>query len=97
MDATRFRLQPLLRAFADRLDSYQFDWLHHLAGDLDTVSTHLHSGTCTFTFIEKQVINTECLEIGSISFKQIGKQERLQEITKKCIAVQKKQYLNFLY
>ncbi|KZT10336.1 uncharacterized protein LAESUDRAFT_755840 [Laetiporus sulphureus 93-53] len=47
-------------------------------------------------FIEKQVINTVCLEIGSISFKQIGKEERLQEIIKALVFIAKKRYLNFL-
>ncbi|KZT07515.1 uncharacterized protein LAESUDRAFT_758522 [Laetiporus sulphureus 93-53] len=67
-----------------------------LATELDKVCADLHTGTCTYTFVEKQVINKVCLEIGGISFKQIGKEERLQEITKALVFISKARYLHFL-
>ncbi|KZS99982.1 uncharacterized protein LAESUDRAFT_765044 [Laetiporus sulphureus 93-53] len=60
-----------------------------LATELDKVCADLHTGTCTYTFVEKQVINKVCLEIGGISFKQIGKEERLQEIAKALVFISK--------
>ena len=88
---------PYSVTFQYHLKDDQFGPLHILASELDKICADLHTGTCTYTFIEKQVINTFCLEIGSVSFKQIGKEERLQEIVKALIGIQKKRYLNFLY
>ena len=97
VDATRFRLQPILGAFAYHLKEDQIGPLHILAMQLDQVTAHLHTGTHSFTFVEKQVVNTVCLEIGRISFKQIRKEERLQEIARALVDISKKRYLDFLY
>ncbi|KZT11117.1 uncharacterized protein LAESUDRAFT_754811 [Laetiporus sulphureus 93-53] len=96
VDATRFRLQPILGAFSYRLKDEHQGPIFSLATELDKVCADLHTGTRTYTFVEKQVINKVCLEIGGISFKQIGKEERLQEIAKALVFISKARYLHFL-
>ncbi|KZT10422.1 uncharacterized protein LAESUDRAFT_755931 [Laetiporus sulphureus 93-53] len=96
VDATRFRLQPILGAFLYRFKDQHQGPIYSLTMELDKVCADLHTGMCTYMFIEKQVINTVCLEIGGISFKQIEKEERLQEIAKALVFIAKKRYLNFL-
>ncbi|KZS99917.1 uncharacterized protein LAESUDRAFT_765101 [Laetiporus sulphureus 93-53] len=97
VDATRFRLQPILGAFSYHLKDEHQKPIFSLATELDKVCADLHTGTRTYTFVEKQVINKVCLEIGEISFKQIGKEERLQEIAKALVFISKARYLHFLY
>ncbi|KZT07430.1 uncharacterized protein LAESUDRAFT_758443 [Laetiporus sulphureus 93-53] len=97
VDATRFRLQPILGAFSYRLKDEHQGPIFSLTTELDKVCADLHTGTRTYTFVEKQVINKVCLEIGGISFKQIGKEERLQEIAKALVFISKARYLHFLY
>ncbi|KZT08208.1 uncharacterized protein LAESUDRAFT_757888 [Laetiporus sulphureus 93-53] len=96
VDATRFRLQPILGVFSYRLKDEHQGPIFSLTTELDKVCADLHTGTRTYTFVEKQVINKVCLEIGGISFKQIGKEERLQEIAKALVFISKARYLHFL-
>ncbi|KZT12451.1 uncharacterized protein LAESUDRAFT_753531 [Laetiporus sulphureus 93-53] len=80
VSATRFRLQPILGAFWERIDQDKRKKVQLLALELDKVCADLYTGTHEYTFVDKQVINTCCLEIGRINFKEIGKQQRLDKI-----------------
>ncbi len=97
VNATRFRLQPLLGAYWERLDKDRRKQLQLISCELDKVCADLYTGTREYTFVEKQVVNTVCLELGQVSFKQLGKQERLDEIIRKIYDIQKKGYLSFLF
>lgn len=82
VSATHFRLQLILGGFWERINQDSRKKIQLLASELDKVCADLYMGTREYTFIEKQVINTCCLEIGRINFKEIGKQKRLDEIVR---------------
>ncbi|KZS99387.1 uncharacterized protein LAESUDRAFT_765601 [Laetiporus sulphureus 93-53] len=64
VNATHFRLQPLLGAYWERLDKDRRKQLQLISCELDKVCADLYTGTREYTFIEKQVVNTVCLELG---------------------------------
>ncbi|KZT03119.1 uncharacterized protein LAESUDRAFT_762303 [Laetiporus sulphureus 93-53] len=97
VSTTRFRLQPILGAFWERIDQDKRKKVQLLASELDKVCADLYTGTREYTFIDKQVVNTCCLEIGRINFKEIGKQQRLDEIIREIGEVKDKQYLGFIF
>ncbi|KZT03153.1 uncharacterized protein LAESUDRAFT_762142 [Laetiporus sulphureus 93-53] len=82
VSATRFRLQPILGAFWEKIDQDKRKKVQLLASELDKVCADLYTETHEYTFVDKQVVNTCCLEIGRINFKEIGKQQRLDEIVR---------------
>ncbi|KZT01485.1 uncharacterized protein LAESUDRAFT_763743 [Laetiporus sulphureus 93-53] len=82
VSATRFRLQPILGAFCERIEQDKRKKVQLLASELDKVCADLYMGTREYTFVDTQVINTCCLKIGKINFKEIGKQQRLDEIVR---------------